>query len=158
MINTTYEMDQTVWFVDFKEKEYKCPVCHGKGITEANVAKKIYTVKCPECYGWKHLWKKTYMVKAVKIEGIEAKVISKTSWIVTYRLSNAEYLYEEVKDGQKHFYTAIEQSKVFASKKEAMAYAKTANKQAKAEREEEKKNDAKRDLAEQEAMYDEHDD
>ena len=153
MIDTTYEIEQKVWFVDFEEKEYKCPVCHGEGITEANVAKKIYTVKCPECCGWRHIWKKTYMVKAVKIEGIEVQVLSKTSWIATYKLSNAEYLYEKLKDGQKTFYTAIDQSRVFASRKEALAYAKTANKKAKANQEEEKKNDAKRDLAEQEAMY-----
>lgn len=153
MINTTYEIDREVWYVDFKEKEYKCPVCHGKGITEANVAKKIYTVKCPECCGWRHLWKKTYMVKAVNIVGIEAKVMSKTSWTAIYRLSNAKYLYEEVKDGQKRFYTSDAQSQVFTSKKEALAYARVANKKAKADREEEKKNNAKRDLAEQEAMY-----
>lgn len=153
MINTTYEIGQKVWYVDFKEKEYKCPVCHGKGITEANVAKKIYTVKCPECCGWRHVWKKTYMVKAVKIEGIEAKIMSKTSWIVTYRLSNGKYLYEELKDGQKRFYTSDAQSQVFTSRKEALAYARVANKQAKADQEEEKKNNAKRDLATQEAMY-----
>ena len=153
MIETTYEIGQKVWFVDFKEKEYKCPVCHGEGITEANVAKKIYTVKCPECCGWRHLWKKVYTVKTVKIEGIEAKVMSKTALLATYKLSNSEYLYEEVKDGNKRFYTAIEQSKVFASRKEALAYAKTANKQAKAEQNEVQKNDAKRDLEEQELMY-----
>lgn len=153
MIETTYEMDQKVWFVDFKEKEYKCPVCNGHGITEANVAKKVYTVKCPECCGWRHIWKKVYTVKAVKIEGIEVKVMSKTAQLATYKLSNAEYLYEEVKDGKKRFYTAIEQSQVFASRKEALAYAKTANKQAKAERNEVQKNDAKRDLEEQELMY-----
>lgn len=153
MINTTHEIGQKVWYVDFKEKEYKCPVCHGKGITEANVAKKVYTVKCPECCGWRHVWKKVHMVKAVKIEGIEAKVTSKTSWIVTYWLSNAKYLYEELKDGKKRFYTDNAKSQVFASRKEAMAYAKKANKQAKADQEKEQKNDAKRDLAEQEAMY-----
>lgn len=153
MIDTTYEMGQKVWFVNFEEKEYKCPVCHGEGITEANVAKKIYTVKCPECCGWRHLWKKTYTVKAVKIEGIEVKVLSKTSWIATYRLSNTKY-YEELKDGKKLFYTALDaQSQVFASRKEALAYAKTANKKAKAEQEEMQKNDAKLDLAEQEIMY-----
>lgn len=153
MIDTTYEIDQKAWFVNFEEKEYNCPVCHGKGITEANVAKKVYTVKCPECCGWRHLWKKVYTVKAVKIEEIEAKVTSKTSWIVTYKLSNARYLYEELKDGKKRFYTDTDQYKVFASKKEAMAYAKKANKKAKADWEEEQKNDAKRDLEEQEAMY-----
>lgn len=153
MINTTYEIGQKAWYIDFKEKEYKCPVCHGKGITEATVAKKIYTIKCPECCGWRHVWKKTYMVKAVKIEGIEAKVMSKTSWIVTYRLSNDKYLYEELKDGQKRFYTSDAQSQVFTSRKEALAYARVANKQVKSDQEEEKKNNAKRDLAEQEAMY-----
>ena len=153
MINTTYEIGQKVWYVDFKEKEYKCPVCHGEGITEANVAKKIYTVKCPECNGWRHLWKKVYTVKAVNIVGIEAKVMSKTSWTAIYRLSNAKYLYEEVKDGQKRFYTSDAQAQVFTSNKLALAYAKTANKKAKVDQEEEKKNDAKRDLAEQEAMY-----
>lgn len=153
MIDTTYEVGQKVWYVSLKEKEYKCPVCNGNGITEANVAKKIYMVKCPECCGWRHLWKKVYTVKAVKIEGIEVKVMSKTSWLAKYELSNSEYLYEEVKDGNKRFYTAIDQSKVFASRKEALAYAKTANKKAKADQEEASKDNAKRDLAEQEAMY-----
>ena len=153
MIDTTYEIDQKVWYVDSEEKEYKCPVCHGEGITEANVAKKIYTVKCPECCGWRHLWKRTYTVKAVKIVEIEVKVTSKISWIAIYKLSNDKYLYEELKDGQKRFYTSDAQSQVFASNKLALAYAKTANKKAKVDQEEEKKNDAKRDLAEQEAMY-----
>lgn len=149
MIDTTYEMGQKVWFVDFKEKEYKCSVCHGKGITEANVAKKIYTVKCPECLGWRSVLKKIFMVKAVTIEGIEAKVMSKTSLSATYKLSNSEYLYEEVKDGKKRFYTAIDKCQAFASRKEAMAYAKKATKKAKADWEEEQKNAAKRDLEEQ---------
>lgn len=153
MIDTTYEVDRKVWYVDFEEKEYKCPVCHGEGITEANVAKKIYTVKCPECCGWRRLWKKVYTVKTVKIIGIEVKVISKTSWIAKYKLSNAECWYEEQKDSKKRFYTDANESQVFASRKEAMAYAKTANKKAKAYQEEEKKNDAKRDLEEQKAMY-----
>ena len=133
MIDTTYEVGQKVWYVFLAEKEYKCPVCNGNGITEANVAKKIYIIKCPECCGWRHVWKKIYMVKAVKIEGIEVKVMSKIALLATYKLSNAEYLYEELKDGKRCFYTDIEQSQVFASRKEALAYAKTANKQAKAE-------------------------
>lgn len=153
MIGTTYEMGQKVWYVSLEEKEYKCPVCNGKGITEANVAKKIYTVKCPECCGWRHLWKKVYTVKAVKIEELEVKVMSKTSWLATYRLSNDTYLYED-KAGKtnSHIYTN-NRAQVFASRKEALAYAKKENKQAKAEQEEMQKNDAKRDLAEQEAMY-----
>lgn len=147
-IDLTYEPGQKVWFVNQEEKQYKCPVCHGEGITEANVAKKIYTVKCPECCGWKHLWKKVYTVKAVKIEAIEVKFITEKSWLTTYQLSNDTYLYET----ESRIYTN-NKAEVFASRKKALAYAKKENKKAKADQEEMQKNDAKQDLAEQEVMY-----
>ena len=147
-VKLTYEPGQKVWCVNKEEIEYKCPVCHGEGITEANVAKKIYTVKCPECNGWKHLWKKVYTVKAVTIVDIDIKVISKTSYVITYLLSNDVYLHET----ESRMYTN-NKSKVFASRKKALAYAKEANKEAKADRKETSKDNAKRDLAEQEAMY-----
>lgn len=150
MIGTTYTIGQKVWYVSLEEKEYKCPICHGEGITEANVAKKIYTVKCPECCGWRYLWEKVFTVKAVKIKELEVKVLSKTSWLATYRLSNDTYLYET----ELNIYTDNKQSQVFASRKKALAYAKKENKKAKADQEEMQKNDAKQDLAEQEAMYD----
>lgn len=147
-VKLTYEPGQKVWSVNKEEIEYKCPVCHGEGITEANVAKKIYTVKCPECNGWRHLWKKVYTVKAVTIVDIDIKVISKTSYVITYLLSNDVYLHET----ESRMYTN-NKSKVFASRKKALAYAKEANKEAKADREEASKDNAKRDLAEQDAMY-----
>lgn len=147
-IDLTYEPGQKVWSVNKEEIEYKCPVCHGEGITEANVAKKIYTVKCPECNGWKHLWKKVYTVKAVTIVDIDIKIISKTSYVITYQLSNDTYLYET----ELRIYTS-NKAEVFASRKEALAYAKKANKKAKADQEEASKDNAKQDLAEQEAMY-----
>lgn len=147
-IDLTYESGQKVWSVNKEETEYKCPVCHGEGITEANVAKKIYTVKCPECNGWRHLWKKVYTVKAVTIIDIDIKVISKTSYVITYQLSDDTYLYET----ELRIYTN-NRAEVFANRKMALAYAKKANKKVnEADQEEEKKN-AKRDLAEQEAMY-----
>jgi len=148
-IDLTYESGQKVWSVNKEETEYKCPVCHGEGITEANVAKKIYTVKCPECNGWRHLWKKVYTVKAVTIIDIDIKVISKTSYVITYQLSDDTYLYET----ELRIYTS-NRAEVFANRKMALAYAKKANKKVnEADQEEEKKNNAKRDLAEQEAMY-----
>jgi len=148
-IDLTYESGQKVWSVNKEETEYKCPVCHGEGITEANVAKKIYTVKCPECNGWRHLWKKVYTVKAVTIIDIDIKVINKTSYVITYQLSDDTYLYET----ELRIYTS-NRAEVFANRKMALAYAKKANKKVnEADQEEEKKNNAKRDLAEQEVMY-----
>ena len=148
-VKLTYEPGQKVWSVNKEEIEYKCPVCHGEGITEANVAKKIYTVKCPECNGWRHLWKKVYTVKAVTIVDIDIKVISKTSYVITYQLSNDTYLYET----ELRIYTS-NKAEVFASRKLASAYAKKANKKVnEVDQEKASKDNAKRDLAEQEAMY-----
>lgn len=153
-IRPSYATGQKLWYVEPEELKYDCPVCKGEGITEANVAKKIYTVKCPECMGWRHLYRTVFTVKAVKVKALSIQVFSKTLWVATYKLSNDKNLYEELKNNKRRFYAEKINYSVFLKRNDACDYAKKENKELEVLEEHQRKNNAKRDLAEQEVMYD----
>jgi hypothetical protein len=136
--------------------EYVCPVCKGEGITKANVQKKIYTVKCPECMGWRHLYKKLFTVKPIKVKELNIQVFSKTHWLAVYKLSGDKLLYkilyEEVKNNKRRFYTDNKYS-VYPTMKDARSYANKENKKLEALEKKERDDDAKRDLEEHDVMY-----
>lgn len=151
-IKFSYVVGQRLYFVEPEEMEYTCPVCKGEGITKANVQKKIYTVKCPECIGWRHLYKKLFTVKPIKVKELNIQVFGKTHWVAVYKLSNDKLLYEKVRSNKRRFYTDNVYS-VYPTIKDARNFADKENKELEVLEKKTQDNDAKRDLGEHDIMY-----